>query len=176
MTANNTHVIVGGGLAAAKAAQALRELGFDGRLVLIGDEAERPYERPPLSKGYLLGTDEREKIFVHRENWYADHDVELRLGTRAVVLDAAAHQVRLDDGSQVEYAKLLLATGSSPRRLSVPGADLEAVRYLRRVEDSEHLKTVFQPGADIVIIGAGWIGLETAAAARAAGANVTVLE
>ena len=176
MTANNTHVIVGGGLAAAKAAQSLRELGFDGRLVLIGDEAERPYERPPLSKGYLLGTDDRAKIFVHPENWYADHDVELRLGTRALGLDAAARRVRLADGGQVEYAKLLLATGSSPRRLSVPGADLGGVRYLRRVEDSEHLKTVFQPGTHIVIIGAGWIGLETAAAARAAGAHVTVLE
>ena len=176
MTANNTHVIVGGGLAAAKGAEALRELGFDGRLVLIGDEAERPYQRPPLSKGYLLGDDDRETIFVHPENWYADHDVELRLGTKVVALDAAAHQVRLADGGQVENAKLLLATGSSPRRLSVPGADLEGVRYLRRVEDSEHLKTVFRPGADIVIIGAGWIGLETAAAARAAGANVTVLE
>jgi 3-phenylpropionate/trans-cinnamate dioxygenase ferredoxin reductase subunit len=176
MTTTNTHVIVGGGLAAAKAAQALRESGFDGRLVLIGDETARPYERPPLSKGYLQGKDEREKIFVHPENWYADHDVELRLGTKVVGLDTAAHQVRLDDGSEIEYARLLLATGASPRRLPIPGIDLDGVRYLRRVEDSEQLKADLRPGARIVIIGAGWIGLETAAAARAAGAEVTVLE
>ena len=176
MTANNTHVIIGGGLAAAKAAQALRESGFDGRLVLIGEESERPYERPPLSKGYLQGKDEREKIFVHPESWYAENDVELRLGTKAVAFDVAAHQVRLDDGSDIEYAKLLLATGSSPRRLPIPGIDLDGVRFLRRVGDAEQLKADFRPGARVVIIGAGWIGLETAAAARAAGAEVTVLE
>jgi 3-phenylpropionate/trans-cinnamate dioxygenase ferredoxin reductase subunit len=176
MTTNNTHVIVGGGLAGAKAAQALRDGGFDGRLVLIGDEAERPYERPPLSKGYLQGKDEREKIFVHPADWYPEHDVELRLGTKAGALDPAAHRVRLEDGSEIEYGKLLLATGASPRRLSIPGAQLEGVRYLRRVEDSEQLKADFRPGAHVVIIGAGWIGLETAAAAKAAGAEVTVLE
>jgi len=176
MTSTTTHVIVGGGLAAAKAAQALRDLGFDGRVVLIGEEAERPYERPPLSKGYLQGKDEREKIFVHPENWYAEHDVELRLGTKAVAFDAAAHQVRLDDGGQLDYAKLLLATGSSPRRLPIPGSDLGGVRYLRRVGDSEQLKADFRPGARILVVGAGWIGLETAAAARAAGCEVTVLE
>ena len=129
-----------------------------------------------LSKGYLQGKDERKKIFVHPENWYADHDVELCLGTKVVGLDAAVHQVRLDDGSEIEYAKLLLATGSSPRRLPIPGIDLEGVRYLRRVEDSEQLRADFRPGARIVVIGAGWIGLETAAAARAAGAEVIVLE
>ncbi|ACU71557.1 FAD-dependent pyridine nucleotide-disulphide oxidoreductase [Catenulispora acidiphila DSM 44928] len=176
MTENHPYVIVGGGLAGAKAAQALREQGFDGPVVLIGEETERPYERPPLSKGYLQGKDEREKIFVHPQDWYAEHDVELRLGTGAVALDTAAHRVELADGSQVEYAKLLLATGSSPRRLPIPGADLDGVRYLRRVEDSEQLKADFQPGARIVVIGAGWIGLEAAAAARAAGADVTVLE
>ncbi|MGW1992762.1 NAD(P)/FAD-dependent oxidoreductase [Embleya sp. NPDC001921] len=176
MTANRAHVIVGAGLGGAKAAQTLREQGFDGPLVLIGDERERPYERPPLSKGYLLGKEEREKAYVHPERWYADHGVDLRLDTTATALDPAAHRVTLGDGSRLDYAALLLATGASPRRLRVPGADLDGVLYLRRFADSDRLKAVFRPGAGIVVIGAGWIGLEAAAAARAAGAEVTVLE
>lgn len=169
-------VIVGASLAGAKAAEALREAGHDGPVVLIGEEHERPYERPPLSKGYLLGSTERSKIYVHPPQWYADHDVTLRLGTAVTAIDPAAHTVTLADDGRVPYAKLLLTTGSSPRRLTVPGADLAGVFYLRRVEDSERLKEVLRPGARIVVIGAGWIGLETAAAARAAGAEVTVLE
>ena len=169
-------VIVGAGLAGAKAAEALREAGHDGPVVLIGDEHERPYERPPLSKGYLLGTSEREKIYVHPPQWYAEHDVTLRLGLAVTAVAPAAHIVTLADGGRITYDKLLLATGSSPRRLPVPGADHAGVFYLRRVEDSERLKEVFRPGARIVVVGAGWIGLETAAAARAAGAEVTVLE
>ena len=169
-------VIVGASLAGAKAAEALREAGHDGPVVLLGEEHERPYERPPLSKGYLQGTSEREKIFVHPPQWYAEHDVTLRLGTAVTAVDPAAHSVTLADGSRIGYAKLLLATGSSPRRLAVPGAELAGVYYLRRVEDSERLREVLRPGARIVVVGAGWIGLETAAAARAAGAEVTVLE
>lgn len=176
MTASSAFVIVGAGLAGAKAAQTLREEGFDGPVVLIGDERERPYERPPLSKGYLLGSDERDTIYVHPEQWYPDHDVELRVGTAVTGLDPAAHRVTLADGGQVEYAKLLLTTGAAPRALPVPGADLDSVLYLRRVQDSDRLKAAFQPGAKIVIVGAGWIGLEAASAARAAGAQVTVLE
>jgi 3-phenylpropionate/trans-cinnamate dioxygenase ferredoxin reductase component len=174
--ANNPLVIVGAGLAGAKAAQTLREEGYDGPLVLIGDEAERPYERPPLSKGYLLGKEEREKIFVHPESWYAEHDVELRLDTTVSALDTDAHRLTFADGGHLDYSKLLLTTGASPRQLPVINADLEGVRYLRRVEDSEKLKEAFQQGTKVVVIGAGWIGLETAAAARAAGAEVTVLE
>ncbi|WUN30168.1 FAD-dependent oxidoreductase [Kitasatospora sp. NBC_00315] len=169
-------VIVGASLAGAKAAEALREAGHDGPVVLVGEERERPYERPPLSKGYLLGTSEREKIFVHPPQWYAEHDVTLRLGTAVTAVDPAAHTVSLADGERLGYAKLLLTTGSSPRRLPVPGAELAGVHYLRRVEDCERLKAVLRPAARIVVIGAGWIGLETAAAARAAGAEVTVLE
>ncbi|MFF2350726.1 NAD(P)/FAD-dependent oxidoreductase [Kitasatospora sp. NPDC058115] len=169
-------VIVGASLGGAKAAQALREAGYTGGIVLIGDEHERPYERPPLSKGYLLGTSAREKIYVHPPQWYAEHDVTLRLGTPVVAIDPAAHTVTLADDGRVEYAKLLLTTGSSPRRLPVPGADQEGVHYLRRVEDSERIREAFRPGARVVVVGAGWIGLETAAAARAAGAEVTVLE
>ncbi|MEV7885848.1 NAD(P)/FAD-dependent oxidoreductase [Streptomyces sp. NPDC002817] len=171
----NAFVIIGGGLAAGKAAEALRERGHSGPLVIIGDEREKPYIRPPLSKGYLLGKEERDSIFVHPDDWYREHEVELLLGTRARAVDVRARQVELDDGHRVSYTKLLLATGSSPRRLSVPGADLDNVLYLRRVGDSERLKSAFTAGAKIVVIGAGWIGLETAAAARTAGADVTVL-
>lgn len=171
----NPFVIIGGGLAAGKAAEALRKHGHSGPLVIIGDERERPYIRPPLSKGYLLGKEERDSIFVHPDHWYRDHDVDLLLDTRARAIDPDARQATLDDGRQIPYTKLLLATGSSPRRLSVPGADIDNVLYLRRVGDSERLKSVFRAGARIVVIGAGWIGLETAAAARMAGAEVTVL-
>ncbi|WP_225811979.1 NAD(P)/FAD-dependent oxidoreductase [Streptomyces spinosus] len=176
MSPGNTFVIVGGGLAAGKAAEELRAHGHDGPLLLIGDERERPYIRPPLSKGYLLGKEDRESIHVHPENWYREHGVDLLLGTSVTSVDGQAKEVTLDDGRRVPYTRLLLATGSSPRRLSVPGADLENVLYLRRVGDSERLKSAFTAGARIVVVGGGWIGLETAAAARTAGAEVTVLE
>jgi 3-phenylpropionate/trans-cinnamate dioxygenase ferredoxin reductase subunit len=169
-------VIVGASLAGAKAAEALREEGFDGPLVLIGEESERPYERPPLSKDYLLGKAERETIYVHPQSWYAEHHVDLRLGTRVTGLDPAAHEVALADGSRLGYDKLLLATGSSPRLLPVPGADADGVLYLRRVGDSDQIRATFQTASRIAVIGAGWIGLETTAAARAAGVEVTVLE
>ena len=176
MSANSAYVIAGAGLAGAKAAETLRTEGFDGPVVLIGDEAERPYERPPLSKDYLLGKAERETIYVHPAPWYADNSVELRLGVPVTGIDPAAHEVWLADGSRIDYAKLLLATGSSPRRLPVPGAEADGVLYLRRVGDSDQLKAAFQAVSRIAVIGAGWIGLETAAAARAAGAEVTILE
>jgi 3-phenylpropionate/trans-cinnamate dioxygenase ferredoxin reductase subunit len=169
-------VIVGGGLAGAKAAETLREEGFDGGVVLLSDEPEPPYERPPLSKGYLLGDDERDKAFVHPEPWYGEHDIELRLGTRVTALDPAAHEVELDGGERLGYSKLLLATGSEPRRLDLPGADLEDVRYLRNLPDSDHLRDVLDEGHRVAIIGGGWIGLEVAAAARAHGADVTLIE
>jgi 3-phenylpropionate/trans-cinnamate dioxygenase ferredoxin reductase subunit len=173
---NATYVIAGAGLAGAKAAETLREEGFTGPLLLIGDEAERPYERPPLSKDYLLGKAERETIYVHPRSWYAENGVDLRLGRRVTGIDPAAHDVTLDDGSRVGYAKLLVATGSSPRRLPLAGADAGGVLYLRRVGDSDQIRLAFQTASRVVVIGAGWIGLETAAAARAAGAEVTILE
>jgi len=176
MSTDTTHVIVGASLAGAKAAEALRAEGFDGRIVLIGEESERPYERPPLSKDYLLGKAERETMYVHPQEWYPEHDVDLRLGVAVTSIDRAAHEVSLADGSRTGYAKLLLATGSSPRRLPVPGDDLDGVFYLRRVGDSDRIKAAFQEASRVVVTGAGWIGLETAAAARAAGAEVTVLE
>jgi 3-phenylpropionate/trans-cinnamate dioxygenase ferredoxin reductase component len=176
VSAANVYVIVWASLAGAKAAQALREEGFSGPVMLIGDETERPYERPPLSKEYLLGKAERKKIYVHPESWYADNDVELRLGVRVTAIDPAAHEVALADGSRVGYARLLLTTGASPNRLAVPGADHDDVLYLRQVGDSDRIKSVFQTASRIAVIGAGWIGLETAAAARLAGVEVTILE
>ncbi|MDX3611270.1 NAD(P)/FAD-dependent oxidoreductase [Streptomyces europaeiscabiei] len=176
MAANTAFVIVGAGLAGAKAAQTLREEGFDGPITLLGEESERPYERPPLSKGYLLGKDERETVYVHPSQWYAEHDVDLRPGTTVTTLDPTAHEVTLADGSRISYAKLLLTTGSSPRRLPLPGADLDGVLYLRRLADSDRIKEAFASASRIAVIGAGWIGLETAAAARTAGLEVVVLE
>ncbi|MFC0113017.1 NAD(P)/FAD-dependent oxidoreductase [Kibdelosporangium aridum] len=167
-----TFVIVGGGLACAKAAEALRDQGFDGDIVLVTEEQDRPYERPPLSKDYLQGKAERDSAFVHGPNWYDENNVDLRLGVAATAIDRAAHQVRLSDGSSVEYAKLLLATGSSPRQF--PGA--EDALYLRKIGDSERIKSVIANSSRLIVIGAGWIGLEVTAAARAAGVEVTVLE
>ena len=176
MTADGTHLIIGASLAGAKAAETLRAEGFDGPLVLIGEENERPYERPPLSKDYLLGKAGRESIYVHPQQWYAEHDVRLRLGVAVTGIDPGRHQVRLADGSQAGYARLLLATGSSPRRLPVPGATLDGVLYLRSAGDSDRIRAAFEAASTVAVIGAGWIGLETAAAARAAGLEVTVLE
>jgi 3-phenylpropionate/trans-cinnamate dioxygenase ferredoxin reductase component len=171
-----TLVVVGASLAGATAATSLREEGFDGRIVLVGEEHERPYERPPLSKSYLQGKSEKEKIYVHPLDWYAAHDVDLRLGTRVTRIDPATHRLTLDDGPQLAYDKLLLATGSSPRRLPVPGADLDGVLYLRTVGDSERTKGTLGSASRLVVIGAGWIGLEVTAAARLAGVEVTLVE
>lgn len=169
-------MIVGAGLAGATAAEALRTEGFEGKVVLIGEEAERPYNRPPLSKDYLLGKSEKEKIYVHTEPWYADHDVELRRDTRVTAVDRAAHELTMNAGEPIGYDRLLVSTGSSPRRLPVPGDDLDGVLYLRELADCEAIKAAFAKAKRVAIIGAGWIGLETAAAARAAGVDVTILE
>jgi 3-phenylpropionate/trans-cinnamate dioxygenase ferredoxin reductase component len=176
MAEDTSYVIVGASLAGAKAAETLRAEGFTGPLVLIGSEDELPYERPPLSKDYLQGKAERDTIYVHPRPWYADNEVDLRLGVTATGIDRAAHAVTLADGSRVEYGRLLLTTGSAPRRLPVEGAGLDGVLYLRSVGDSDRLRAAFTGGARIAVIGAGWIGLEAAAAARQAGADVTVLE
>ena len=176
MTANEAFVIAGAGLAGAKAAETLRSEGFDGPVVLIGNENERPYERPPLSKDYLMGKADRDSIYVHPRDWYAEHDVDLRLGAAVTGIDRERHEVTLADGSQVRYAKLLLATGSSPRRLQLPGASLQGVHYLRTAGDSDRIRQAFEGAGRVVVIGAGWIGLEAAAAARTAGAEVAIVE
>ncbi len=175
MNVKPSFVIVGGGMAGAIAAQTLREEGFDGKVTLLGQEPNAPYERPPLSKDYLQGKADRDSIFVHPGPWYTEQAVELSLGGAVTSLDPATRTVTTATGIQLPYDKLLLATGSKPRRLDVPGADLDGVYYLRNVEDSERLKIEFGQAKRVVIIGAGWIGLETAAAARAAGLNVTLL-
>ena len=176
MTASETFVIVGAGLAGAKAAEALRAQGFDGPLVLLGDEPYRPYERPPLSKTYLAGAAERNSVFVHEPDWYARNRVSLRLDTALTSIDRGSHQVRLAGGDTLGYAKLLLATGARPRTLPIPGADAAWVHYLRRLDDAEALKQTLSSVSRLVVIGAGWIGLEVTAAARQAGAEVTIVE
>ena len=167
------YVIVGGGVGAAAAAQALRERGFDGAMVLIGEESDVPYERPPLSKEYLRGEQGREALPVHDEAWYRDHDVDLRLGVRATELDPDGPAVTLEDGERLDADAVLLATGGRPRRM--PGPPSDRVLYLRRVADADRIRHVIRSGR-LVVVGAGFIGAEVAASARVGGAEVTVLE
>lgn len=176
MSHHDRIAVIGAGLAAAKAIEALRVEGHDGQIVLIGEEAERPYERPPLSKAYLMGSSSVDELFVHAETWYADNGVETLFGTQVVSIDRAARTVALDSGATVAYDQLLLTTGSRPRPLQIPGADLAGVFSLRRLGDSDRIRAAFATATKVVVIGAGWIGLEAAAAARAAGLDVTVLE
>jgi 3-phenylpropionate/trans-cinnamate dioxygenase ferredoxin reductase component len=168
-------VIVGGGLAAGKAAEGLRDGGFAGRVVLVGREPHLPYERPPLSKGYLMGNDELESAFVHPASWYDDQDVDLRLGSSASAVDLEGHTVTVA-GERLGYDRLLIATGATPRRLASADESGAPVAYLRTIEDSDRLKASLQQGRRVTVIGGGWIGLEVAAAARTAGCDVTVVE
>jgi 3-phenylpropionate/trans-cinnamate dioxygenase ferredoxin reductase subunit len=176
MPSDKSFVIVGASLAGAKAAETLRAEGFDGRVVLIGAETERPYERPPLSKDFLRGEVGREKVYVHDATVYADQDIELRLGRTAMSLNTASNEVALDDGERVVYDRLLLTVGAEPRRLSIPGGELDGVLYLRSLEDSEALRKRLEGGGAVVVVGAGWIGAEVAASARQRGLDVTVLD
>ncbi|HEY8466980.1 MAG TPA: FAD-dependent oxidoreductase [Solirubrobacterales bacterium] len=169
-------VIVGGGLAGAKGAEALRNEGYDGPIVLIGAEDELPYERPPLSKEYLRGEASREDPRVHPAEFYDGHDIELRLGTTVEEIDLDARELVLAGGDRLEWGRLLLATGAEPRRLPVPGAELPGVHYLRDFADADALAERLGPGARVAVIGAGWIGSEVAASARQLGAEVTLLE
>ena len=168
-------IIVGGGLTAARAAQALRKHGFDGEAVVVTAERRLPYERPPLSKGYLTGSDASSVVYPLGAAWYRDHDVEVRRGVRATALDTHRRVVETDAG-ELAYDRLLLATGASPRRFEGPGAGLRGVHLLRSLPDSTHLRTALRVGGRrVVVVGAGWIGLETAAAARGYGNAVTLL-
>src|SRR5258705_7153932 len=176
MTRSTTFVIVGGGLAGAKAAEALRDNDFDGHIVLFAEEEQLPYERPPLSKEFMAGKKSLSDFTVQNPAWYRDHDVDLRLGTRVSSLDASAHTVGLPDDTTVGYDKLLLATGSASRRPPIPGSDGAGVHYLRTYEDASALNSVLAEGSSLAVVGAGWIGLEVAASARQRGVNVTVVE
>ncbi len=166
--AKQTFVIAGASLAGAKAAEALRDEGFGGRVMLIGAEAERPYERPPLSKDYVRGEADA-KPYVHDESFYAERDIELRTSTRAERIDPGAGEIALAGGETLGFDRLLLTTGAEPRRLSLPGAELEGVLYLRTIEDSEAIRERIDAGGRLVTIGAGWIGAEVAASARQRG-------
>ena len=174
-TDKQTFVIVGAGLAGAKAAETLREEGYDGRLVLLGAEPERPYERPPLSKEYLRGETDREQAYVHEAAFYEEHGIELRSGEHVVRLDPGRRELTLQSDEPLAYDRLLLATGSAPRRLSIPGSELEGVHYLRTFGDSDALRARLDAGGRLVVIGAGWIGCEVAASARQRGIEVTVI-
>ena len=174
-----TFVIAGASLAGAKAAETLRAEGFDGEIVLVGSELELPYERPPLSKGYLLGNDSRDSAYVHPAEWYVENNVSLRSGVTVTAIDRDKSAVTVSGQAGTEelhYDKLLLTTGASPRRLEFPGSDRDEVLYLRTISDSDGLRRAFQRGTRVVVAGAGWIGLETTAAARLADCPVTVLE
>jgi 3-phenylpropionate/trans-cinnamate dioxygenase ferredoxin reductase component len=176
MADSRTFVIIGGGLGGAKAAEALREKGFDGKVVLLADEEYLPYERPPLSKDYLAGKKSLGDFTVHDSEWYREKKIELRTDNEAVAIDPSAHTVTLSDNTSVPYDKLLLATGSRSRWLSIPGADSTGVHYLRKFDDASNLNTALKEGSSLAIIGAGWIGLEVAASARERGVDVTVVE
>ncbi|WP_433565183.1 NAD(P)/FAD-dependent oxidoreductase [Nocardia sp. CA-151230] len=169
-------VIAGGGLAAAKLAEALRANDFDGSVTLVSAEDHLPYERPPLSKEHLLGKKALSDFTVDTAQWYRDHHVEMMPGTTVTALDRGTKTIALPDGTTLPYDKLALATGSRPRLLRLPGADAEGVYMLRTIEESDALLAMFATARRLAVIGAGWIGLEVTAAARAAGVEVTALE
>lgn len=169
-------VIVGGSLAGVRAAETLREEGFAGSIVMIDGEHDLPYDRPPLSKAALKGEDDYDSAVLHPESWYAEHEIDLRRGRPVTRVDTVAHTVHIRHQDELGYDRLLLATGSSVRTLHLPGADADGVHYLRTMEDSQRLRKRLEARPRLVVVGAGWIGLEVAAAARGHGAEVTVVE
>jgi 3-phenylpropionate/trans-cinnamate dioxygenase ferredoxin reductase subunit len=174
--ADRPFVIVGASLAGAKAAEELRNQGFDGRIVLIGSESERPYERPPLSKEYMRGEAPREKAYVHPEPFYAENDIEQRPATTVTAIDPAGREVELDGSERLGFERLLLATGAEPRRLTLSGADLDGILYLRDLDDADAIRERIERGGRVLVVGAGWIGAEVGASARERGVEVTIIE
>ena len=173
---SQTFVIVGASLAGAKAAEGLRGRGFDGRIVLVGTETELPYERPPLSKDYLRGESEREKAYVHPAEFYSDNEIELMLDTTVSEIDPDASRVTFAGGGEIAYDKLLLTTGSEPRRIPVPGAELDGIHYLRTLPDCDVLRERLDAGGRVAVVGSGWIGSEFAASARQRGLDVALID
>jgi 3-phenylpropionate/trans-cinnamate dioxygenase ferredoxin reductase component len=175
-TQAQTFAIVGASLTGAKAAQELRDQGFDGRVVLLGDESELPYERPPLTKDYLRGDQPREKTRVHEEKFYEKHDIELVTGVTVTAIKPAEKRILTDGDKGFGYDRLLIAAGAEPRKIDIAGADLDGVHYLRTLADCDALRERFDAGGKVVVVGAGWIGAEFAASARQRGLEVTVIE
>jgi 3-phenylpropionate/trans-cinnamate dioxygenase ferredoxin reductase subunit len=173
---SETIVIVGAGHAAGQAAASLRQKKFAGRIVIIGEEACVPYQRPPLSKKFLAGELDEKRLHFKPENFYPDHDIEMILSTRVEEIDPEHKSVRLNNNSVISYDKLLLTTGSRVRKLKIPGSDLQGIHYLRSIDDVLGIQKDFREGARLVIVGAGYIGLEVAAIAVKRGIDVTVLE
>jgi 3-phenylpropionate/trans-cinnamate dioxygenase ferredoxin reductase component len=171
-----TFIIAGASLAGAKAVEELRARGFDGRLLLVGAEPERPYERPPLTKDYLRAESPRDKVYVHAEGFYAEQQVELLTDTSVTAVDPVASTVSLGDGRNLRFDRLLLSTGAEPRQIPVAGADLEGLHYLRSLSDCDALRARLDAGGHVVVVGAGWIGSEFAASARQRGLEVTVID
>jgi 3-phenylpropionate/trans-cinnamate dioxygenase ferredoxin reductase component len=169
-------VIVGAGQAAVQTIDSLRRRGFAGELAVVGDEPWLPYQRPPLSKKYLAGSFERERLMIRPQQFFTDHKVTAHLGRRVTAIAPREQHVRLDDGLVLSYDALLLATGSRPRRLTVPGSELGGIHYLRTIADADRIRAECRAGGRVVIIGGGYIGLEVAATARELGLEVTVLE
>ncbi|MFL5672092.1 MAG: NAD(P)/FAD-dependent oxidoreductase [Chloroflexota bacterium] len=168
-------VIVGGGMAGAAAAETLRAEGFDGRITLFGDEPEPPYERPPLTKDYLRGESQFDKAVVHPASWYEEQKIELALDTRVTAIDPHASAVTLRDGRRLAFDRLLLATGSAPRTVDVPGKDLEGIHLLRTRAHADAIRDAAARGHHVVVVGGGWIGTEVAASIRQAGPDVTLV-
>jgi 3-phenylpropionate/trans-cinnamate dioxygenase ferredoxin reductase subunit len=173
---DQTFIIAGASLAGAKAAEELRKRGFDGRVLLIGTEPERPYERPPLTKDYLRDESPRDKAYVHAENFYAEQQIELLTNTTVTAIDPAGSTVSLGDGRELHFDRLLLTTGAEPRRIPIAGADLDGVHYLRSLADCDALRARLDAGGHVVVVGAGWIGSEFAASARQLGLEVTLID
>ncbi|HET9059066.1 MAG TPA: FAD-dependent oxidoreductase [Acidimicrobiales bacterium] len=176
MPSPQTFVIVGAGLAGAKAAETLRAEGFEGRVLLLGEEPVRPYERPPLSKEYLRGEKGFDQAAVHDADFYETHNIELRTGAAVLELDLGSREVVTASKERAHFDRLLLATGTVPRQLTVPGAELDGVFYLRTVADADALRSAITKSTRVVVIGAGWIGSEVAASARQLGADVSIVE
>jgi 3-phenylpropionate/trans-cinnamate dioxygenase ferredoxin reductase component len=176
MSNQQTFIIVGASLAGAKAAEELRTAGFDGRILLLGAEPERPYERPPLTKDYLRDESPREKAHVHEAGFYGDHEIELETGVEISEVDVNASRIRLIGGRELGFDRLLLTVGAEPRRIAVPGAELEGVHYLRTLADCDQLRERLAAGGRVAVIGAGWIGSEFAASARQKGLDVTIID
>jgi 3-phenylpropionate/trans-cinnamate dioxygenase ferredoxin reductase subunit len=169
-------IIAGAGHAAGQVAVSLRQGGFDGKIIMVGEEPYLPYQRPPLSKKFLAGELELDKLLIRKDKYYEDHDVDVRLSTRVESIDPQRRSVALSSSETLDYGRLVIATGSHVRKIDLPGVDLKGVHYLRTIDDVRAMQPDFQPGKNLIIIGAGYIGLEVAAVATTRGLNVTVLE